>query len=808
MRLIKKMNKKTFLIVLLLTIIVGGIIAFLCFYEPKLEEPTIDFGYELEENEKVTIKEVQPDEIEDVKIYAYDFKLSSGQPESAIEISISYSDKGLKEDEEIHAIAGKYYNEETKQWEDVVYTVDTKNNIVKIITNHLSTYGVFKVTNPNKRNAYISEINVYAAYMSTEKAEKILNIYGKQEESWQESVASATLESFGDFTMFSVTSIPNFITLGDAYDSYVTKKFNGAISNLGVATACAQFAYDAYTNGLESKETAISIMKTALSIATNVATPSIQLAYIGVGVIDFALTDVSTFAVSNKYKSTKNMYDEYYKRKGKKRDTKDWVKIFDKIYKDNKSKPETVLELMKKEVDRYVNEYWEVSATDYESWIEAYDKNGSLAKYPWPEQKHRENISNIHKKNLLSSLQSIFRLMSRNMYLDSFIEREKEYKKVVDSYNQKYAVNIRENLKSDKSSTWAGYYARFSPLSNTVESRNWTVKLDESGAGKITFTLLGHLTAGIPMKIDLYKNGSDIENGKKTLTVTLKPFSDSQQTVNLEPRKVKEETEEPQEDEKSKDDDKTNNKPPVKPVEKDNPWYEIKVKATDGSKAFAGWSAVFGYPSDSFPDLKNTYKTFNSNGECVLYIQESDYESELSIGKIWLYKSSADLLAKKKADVIVNFSLGGSYSGKLHGEPLYKLVVKANTKVDNSNMLESISGNYSSYMIRAELFIPGEGMMQIDKKEDYEPWEKPSAEVWLHYNGPSLTLKSYSDPYLTEHVLEKFSDTRYEITYQNGTTTVTHTVEIISVGHRAKYTFLSETEGGQRNLSVYILEKK
>jgi hypothetical protein len=96
--------------------------------------------------------------------------------------------------------------------------------------------------------------------------------------------------------------------------------------------------------------------------------------------------------------------------------------------------------------------------------------------------------------------------MSRNMYLDSIIEREKEYKKVAEYYNQKYTVNIRENTKSDKNSTWAGYYARFSPLSNTVESRSWTAKLDEAGAGKISFTLLGHLTAGFPMKIDLYKN--------------------------------------------------------------------------------------------------------------------------------------------------------------------------------------------------------------------------------------------------------------------------------------------------------------
>lgn len=805
----KKTNKKTLMIITLLALAVGGLIVFLCFYEPKLKEPSIDFGYGLEENEKITIKKVQPKKIEDVEIYAYDFNLSSGQPDGAIEISIPYSDKGLKETEEIQAIAGKYYNEETKEWEDVVYTVDTKNNIVKIITNHLSTYGVFKVTNPSKRSAYISEINVYAAYMSTEKAKKILNIYGKQEESWQESVISSTLESFGSFPMFINTSTPNLITLGGAYDSYVSKNFNNAISNLGIATACSQFAYDVYQNGLEGKETAISAMKTTLSVAINMATPSIQFAYVGVGVIDYALTDVSTFAVENKYKSTKNMYDEYYKRKENKRSVKDWVKIFDKMYKDNKSNPSNILDLMIKEIDRYVNEYWEVAATDYESWIDSYDKNGTLAKYPWPEKKHRENISNIHKENLLSTLQLTFRVMSRNMYLDSIIEREKEYKKVAEYYNQKYTVNIRENTKSDKNSTWAGYYARFSPLSNTVESRSWTAKLDEAGAGKISFTLLGHLTAGFPMKIDLYKNGSDIENGKKALTVTLKPFSDLEQTINLDTRKEKEEIEEPAEEEpieNPKEDEKPNTKPNVDPVKEENPWYEITVKATDGSNAFAGWSAVFGYYSDSSPDLKNMYKECKGNGECVLYIQKSDYESVYSIGEIWLYNNSVDLIAKKKPDVKVSYSLSGSYSGKLQGEKLYKSVVRAKPKENKPDILETISGKYSSYMTYS-LYVEEYDLMgtpqEMKNEERFNAYEKPSADVTLHYNGNSLSYISSANPYQSfghEILLDKLSDSRYSKTFDNDGLVTTYSVDIVSVGTSAKITISQERKSPKKVL--------
>lgn len=299
MKFLKKINPKIAVIIAVAFLVIGGIGAFI-FYEsknneplasvpkanepsisaPKMNEPSIDFGYELAEDEKLTIKKVNPEPLKDVEIYAYDFTLSSGQPEGAIEISLPYSDTGLEENEEILSVCAKYFNEETREWEDVVHTVDTENNRVKIITDHLSTYAVFKITNPSKRSAYISEINVYASYMSKDKAMKLLESYGKQGPAWKEDVIAATLESFGSFPMFAVTSLPTLITLGGAYDSYISISFNDSISNLGVATACAQLAYDAYSNGLDSKETAMSALKSTLSIAVNLASPSVQLAYV------------------------------------------------------------------------------------------------------------------------------------------------------------------------------------------------------------------------------------------------------------------------------------------------------------------------------------------------------------------------------------------------------------------------------------------------------------------------------------------------------------------------------------------------
>jgi hypothetical protein len=219
----------------------------------------IDFGCLLEAGEEVTIQKVTPSPLDEgVDIYAYDFKLSSGQPEGVVKLTIPYDDSGLNTDEELLSVCGKYLNEQTGQWEDVFYTVDVEANEVHIFTDHLSTYSAFKIKNEGKRNEYISDVNAYAVYMTTKQAEQLLNTYAAQGASWQEDVVSAFLDANNSLPMFVETNIPTLLSLGGAYDELVTEPFGDALTVLGIVTSCTQFAYDAYSNGLTSKETSIS----------------------------------------------------------------------------------------------------------------------------------------------------------------------------------------------------------------------------------------------------------------------------------------------------------------------------------------------------------------------------------------------------------------------------------------------------------------------------------------------------------------------------------------------------------------------
>ena len=494
----------------------------------------VDFDCLLEEGEKITVEKVKPALVDsDVEIYAYDFELSSGQPEGAIELIIPYDDAGLSVDEELLSVCGKYFNKQTGEWEDAFYTVDTEANKVHIITDHLSTYSVFKIKNPTKRSAYITDVNAYAAYMTTKQAEVLLNTYAEQGATWQEDVANSFLNTTGTLEYFAATNAHTLLTLGGAYSDIISQPFQDSMTKLGISTACAQFAFDAYHNGLTSKQTAVSAMKLALNLALNKATSSIQLAYVGVGVIEIALTEVSTYAIQTKYNSTKNIYDAYYNRAGIKREVKDWRKLFDKMYRENKSDPQAVLEMMSAEIDRYVNEFWEVSATDWYSVIDAYEKNGKLSKYPWPLEADRINISNNYKEELYSLLQSVFRVMSRNMYLDSLNERKKEFDELATLLNRRYMITIKEQEVSGENPKWANCYVKMAPLSEDINASAWTIKLDDKANGKLAFTLLAHGTAGFPMKLEFYKTKADWEEGKVAATAKLKPFTKTEKTFTI-----------------------------------------------------------------------------------------------------------------------------------------------------------------------------------------------------------------------------------------------------------------------------------
>ncbi len=474
----------------------------------------VDFGCLLNPGDELTIKKVEaahPDS--DVEIYAYDFTLSSGQPEGVLELIIPYDESGVAGEEEHLSVCGKYFNEQSGEWEDVHYFADTAANKVHILTDHLSKFGVFKIKNPGKRDEYVSGINSFVSYVDTPDAEKILKIYAQREPGWMEDLVGAYLGATGTYDYYVASNLSTLLSLGGKYDALVSKSFQDGMTNLSIGTATLQLAYDAYTNGIASKQTFKSSLELLTTIVISKASPNIQLAFVAIGVAQMAINDVMTYAIETKYESTKNMYDAYYRRPENKRTAAQWRQIFEKIYKENLLTPEKALAEMYQEIDDYVYKFWEVAATDWDSWIDAYDKNATMAKYPWPVRSDQIKISNNHKSELYVYLQPVFRIISREMYYACMDERDKHNKRVAEVLNEVYTLHISED-EHDGESQWAGAIVRLTPVSENTSQSDWTIRLDKNGAGTMTFTLQAHMTADFPTHLEVYKTEEDLKSGK------------------------------------------------------------------------------------------------------------------------------------------------------------------------------------------------------------------------------------------------------------------------------------------------------
>ncbi len=758
----------------------------------SIEGASIDFGFIISDSYDIEIKEVEIDNPEDdVEIFAYDFTLHSGKVDGIMEITIDYEADDI--DDEANSVCGKYYNEKKKKWKDVDYIVNTKNKTVTIFTDHLSIYGAFVINNPDKRSAYISDINIYAGLnMTSAQAGKVLEAYGSQAPSWEKTIFDSTIEAFGDAESFLSTAHTS-ITLGGAYDGIFTKGFNKSVTALGVSNACTQFLYDAYQYGLRSEKTAVSALESTLDVALNFATPSIQLAYVGVAAIKVSLDEVKTFAIDNKYQSTLNMYKAYYNRPENKLKAADWLKTFEKIYKNNKNEPKKVIELIEKEIDSYANKYWKVAGTDWESWIDAYDINGSLSKYPWPTKKDQDRISANHKKELMEYLTAVFNVFNKNIYYDNLDDIKKEYNKVKQYYNQKFSIEITENIPKGEKATWDNYYFKLGPISSGVDSSSWTGRLDDKGRGIMSFTMLGHEKAGYPMELKLFEKKNDMNKGSASKTIKLKPFGESTQRISIEPIAVEEEEVEVEEEEE--EEEKIDEKPVI------NRDYQLHISDSDNSGGFAGWYAIIDYPSNKDLNLSNMFKIFDSRGKCIIDFSDGDYIYLEEPNSVLLYEDEMDLLKGNTPDLRASFSIG---SAKHIGGNDYKIEVKAKPPEKEVELLEGITGIYESYIIYENFWVYGLPEAQI---KNYDPWERPSADVRLIYTYNYVDFKSLSEAnpnqYSADYSLEKINDFFYRTISGN----MTYELEIISIGERAKLTFYEDSPS-TKSTTIYILERK
>lgn len=448
---------------------------------------------------------------EDAAINAYDFSIvDSSEDCGVIEIRIPYP-KGDKASEE-HVIGAGYFNEKTKQWEPIAFWLDEKNEQVVITTDHLSIYSSFKVI--GERTRYARATPIFAGTVMPENfeytdvlLEAINNGLNPGQKALDLGLEMNSLWLSSSDAVLSLQAL--------AYNSEFLADLSNAFANVGSGLALVQLAAD-YNRGEPVALVGNALKNIGNFTISKLGNSVMSAAMVGVFAIDYSLNKLIKTTLEDRKNIWLNAYKMYY-RENYHRSAPDWYKIMKRLEKKS-ANPEEFKKAVDKELDNYTNLFWNASEdviAFYQSEAQAsgFTGGGGL------NEKLKSDISKEFKIDLMTGrLQVVFyRLQQEHM-----LRQRQEYGRAIENLakqlNRVVTLTITEEFKGDKAK-YAGYYVRFAPLSDEVDPKEWTGRLDKDGNMRATFTILGHMEAGAPNKILLFPDKETLENNEAALTI-------------------------------------------------------------------------------------------------------------------------------------------------------------------------------------------------------------------------------------------------------------------------------------------------
>ncbi len=491
----------------------------------QFKKVRVDFGqFILGKETSVNVKEYKEQTINgECSVVAYDIDLNGkSQFDDYITISLPYNESFIQNGDAEECVAPHYYNPKTKSWEPVLYELDTQNKVVNIFTDHLSRYGVFTVKNATKRNAFITSVYIPDRYVTGEKNGMhidVLENYYENNHSLGKEALNSGLSFWGQFSGHSGVAI-NTLTAGGSYSTEFIDKLNDGFKNLGYAASVVQLGYDLCYS--DNKTTAISLTKNIMNqLVAEFGKPAINVAFIGVYIIDVTLTEFGNAMLAQKYKELFDVYD-YYNRTYNERSLKEWRALMIEIHKDNPDDPGAAYKEIMEEIEDYAWKFMETTkiGKDNENTVELNSLAGEagLKRMTWPSGENDiDKLYGEGKQRIIDKLFPVFNSVNNWRLQNLKKELSKEASLLAKELNKKINLTITENLSEGEKAKYGGYKIAIRPLAKDVDKKNWTGTLKATGITNTSFTFMGHYTSGMPNRVEIYKPSDSPDSDKPHL---------------------------------------------------------------------------------------------------------------------------------------------------------------------------------------------------------------------------------------------------------------------------------------------------
>jgi uncharacterized protein YsxB (DUF464 family) len=499
---------------------------------------------DIDGDKKLTIKRITPKplpankEIEDeYEVSVYDFKLD-GITEfvDLIEIVLPYNESFIKAtSDESASVIAMYYNPDTNDYESVDYEVDTDKNEVKILTNHLSEYaifvlangkrnGAFKIINANTKKAYITAVDAYYRFVPSSSATDIINTTVSNNMIEDVQAYEAGFNAANEW--LGLMSAGNTLASAPFSSKFLTT-LGYSFNHFGFGASVLQAAVD-FGKG-DNVALFTNLSKNVIYNMVNYADISaLQLSFVGVFAIDYALNKFGTEALDGLEKKWKKIYDVCYEDGLAKTDD-EWYKIFKKL-REKSINPSKFSNVMEAVVYNNVYNGWkDESQMGVCAGVAGIGFNGlsSLT------NEIQENISREKFYEIMKRLQPVFDRLEKDTVFKLRADYKKHLEDIKNNLNQIINVNIQETIEDGQTSKYAGYKFRFAPLNDKANKTEWSGVLDSKGISSTSWRILGYMQVGSPNKLELFKpkDNPDIDTPVKTIEFKTTP---PDLTINIE----------------------------------------------------------------------------------------------------------------------------------------------------------------------------------------------------------------------------------------------------------------------------------
>ena len=506
---------------------------------------TVDVGdYVLDGEAELSVKkEAGEDHSEDgYKIDVYDIKLGDlHELGDYITIRIPYDTTYCKKGQDpAKCVGAKYKNDETGEWEDVLFEVDETKQELVIYTDHLSYYGALYVEDEGRRNALVTDVLNSPLYMdkatAMDFAAKIAADDASVKKDMAEYVEKAS-DMFFDYADRLDNAI-NIATLGDIPEWLDTSipdtnlTLFSALGYIATTTNLLRIAKDEIKGGAD-KGAVLNLIRDVGSKVTTywadafttVGSGALSVGMGGVLIIDKMLTAFAEEAQSTKMEDIAYVYHHYNEGFSatwahKVMKPKDWREKVIQVIENNPDNPEIAMTALEAGFRKYASEFFDLSPEQMAE-VASDVPNVTVKRIPnfteaEKQQLIDEYVAHLKDKTMPAVLTSVKNYMikkTEEVQLQA-INEIKNY------YNTKISITLQEDLPKDAKSAFAGYKFRFAPLNETAVKKNWSGTWPESGSVKDTSTLIGFMTAGYPHTVEFFKPDADMDADKPEFTVS------------------------------------------------------------------------------------------------------------------------------------------------------------------------------------------------------------------------------------------------------------------------------------------------